>query len=833
MEYAGVHLLDSPYFLDTQFDYYIPSDLRGRIEVGDFVAVPFGNANKRRIALVVSLKNEPEKTDTVCKPVADICPKKMSLSKELIGLCYFMKEQTLCTIGDAVRSMVPASALSRLVEIWRATAVSVEDVAENTENISISLDKPTLLVCEYIRKKGSVKFDLLRSKFEFDVKASLKKLSALGLAERDYVFHDSTEKKETYVSLAIDTARAERILNGEDSEYRLRSEKHAEIISLLLENGEMTEAELRGASSATSAQIKALCEKGLVVKEERAVERSIPKIPMGKARDITLNTEQEAAYRKLCELAYSGKAHGVLLHGVTGSGKTSVMLRLIDKMVADKKGVIVLLPEIALTPQSLSIFCSRYGERVAVIHSGLTVSERCEAYNKIKAGEADVVVGTRSAVFSPVRDLGLIIIDEEQEHTYKSDMSPKYHTRDIARYRCSANGAIMLLASATPALESYKKAIDGKYTLITLKNRYGGAVLPTATVVDMRREIKEGNTSPLGSLLCEKLVKTKQKGEQSILFLNRRGYNNFVSCRDCGESVKCPRCSVSMTFHTFGNSYSGGELRCHWCGTRLPLPEKCPSCNGAHIVRMGYGTQRIEEELSSLMPDAKILRMDADTTVSGDSYDRMLSSFRRHEADILLGTQMVTKGHDFPDVTLVGVLLADSSLYMDDYRAGERTFAMLTQVIGRAGRASKAGEAVIQTNNPEHDCIKLACAQDYETFYAQAIGLRRALRFPPFCDIALMTLTSIDEKELFKASKLLSEKIDECLRGAYGGVPMELYGPFEAPVYKVENKYRMRMVAKCVLNRQARGLFASVLSAFSSANLKGLSLSIDFNPTNL
>ena len=729
--------------------------------------------------------------------------------------------------------MVPASALSRLVEIWRATSLCTANVAvggEGGDPLS-SLDKPTLLVCEYIRKKGSVKFDLLKSKFEFDVKASLKKLSATGLAERDYIFHDNAEKKETYVSLAVDTARAEMILNGEDTEYRLRSEKHAEIISLLLENGEMTEAELRGASSATSAQIKALCDKGLVVKEERTVERSAPKIPIGKAREITLNAEQDAAYRKLCELADSGKAHGVLLHGVTGSGKTSVMLKLIDKMVADKKGVIVLLPEIALTPQSLSIFCSRYGERVAVIHSGLTVSERCEAYNKIKAGEADVVVGTRSAVFSPVRDLGLIIIDEEQEHTYKSDMSPKYHTRDIARYRCSANGAIMLLASATPALESYKKAIDGKYTLIKLKNRYGGALLPTATVVDMRREIKEGNTSPLGSLLCEKLVKTVQKGEQAILFINRRGYNNFVSCRDCGESVKCPRCSVSMTFHTFGNSYSGGELRCHWCGTRLPLPEKCPSCNGVHIVRMGYGTQRIEEELSSLMPDAKILRMDADTTVSGDSYDRMLSSFRRHEADILLGTQMVTKGHDFPDVTLVGVLLADSSLYMDDYRAGERTFAMLTQVIGRAGRSKKAGEAIIQTGNPEHDCIKLACAQDYETFYSQAIGLRRALRFPPFCDIALMTLTSIDEKELFKASKLLAEKIDECLKGAYGGVPMELYGPFEAPVYKVENKYRMRMVIKCKLNKRSRAMFSTILSLFSKQKTKELSVSVDFNPS--
>ena len=313
--------------------------------------------------------------------------------------------------------MVPASALSRLVEIWRAVSVTETVGAENdeTENISISLDKPTLLVCEYIRKKGSVKFDLLKSRFEFDVRPALKRLASLGLVERDYIFHDTTDKKETYVSLTIDTARAEGILGGTDATIRLRSEKHSEIISLLLENGEMTEAELRGASSSTSAQIKALCEKGLLRKEERTIERAIPKIPITKARDITLNDEQDAAYRKLCELADSGKAHGVLLHGVTGSGKTSVMLKLIDKMVADKRGVIVLLPEIALTPQSLSIFCSRYGDRVAVIHSGLTVSERCEAYNKIKSGEADVVVGTRSAVFSPVRNLGVIIIDEEKK----------------------------------------------------------------------------------------------------------------------------------------------------------------------------------------------------------------------------------------------------------------------------------------------------------------------------------------------------------------------------------------------------------------------------------
>ncbi len=826
MEYAGVHLLDSPYFLDMAFDYYIPSELRGAVEVGDFVTVPFGNANKRRLALVVALKNEPDKKNTVCKPIAEICPKKMSLSSEMLGLCFFMKEQTLCTVGDAVRSMVPASALSRLVEVWRVSSL------ENEKDISF--DEETLLVCEYIRKKGSVKFDLLKKKFGPSTEASLKKLAAKKLVFRDYILIEREEKIESFYRLGIEKDEAARILCGEDKKYRLRSDKYSAVISLMLENVEMSEGEIRNCSDATSAHLKTLCEKGILVCEERAVEKeAAPNEEGARTREIILNAEQSAAYERLCELSDTGEAHGVLLHGVTGSGKTSVMLKLIDRMTECGKGSIVLLPEIALTPQSLAIFCSRYGERVAVIHSGLSAAERYETYNKIREGRADVVVGTRSAVFAPIHDLGLIIIDEEQEHTYKSDMSPKYHTRDIARYRCSANKAIMLLASATPSLESYKKALDGKYTLLKLNNRYGGASLPKTVISDMREETRQGNTSPLGDLLCKRLVETVERGEQAILFLNRRGYNNFLSCRDCGETVKCPRCSVSMTYHTFGSSYAGGELRCHWCGMRMPEPAVCPSCSGEHIVRMGYGTQRIEEELAALLPKAKILRMDADTTASGSSYDQMLTSFRRHEADILLGTQMVTKGHDFPDVTLVGVLLADSSLYMDDYRANERTFAMITQVVGRAGRAKKAGEAIIQTNNPDNDCIRLACAQDYESFYSQAIALRKILRFPPFCDIVLMTITSSDEKELFRASALLSDKINECRKGVYSGVPMELYGPFEAPVYKVENKYRMRIVAKCVLNRESRKMFSSLLADFSQSGVKGLSLSIDFNPSNL
>ena len=523
-----------------------------------------------------------------------------------------------------------------------------------------------------------------------------------------------------------------------------------------------------------------------------------------------------------------------MLHGVTGSGKTSVMIKTIDMALDEGKSVIMLLPEIALTPQSLSIFCSRYGRLVAIIHSGLSAGERYDSFKRIKSGEARIVIGTRSAIFAPVDNLGLVIIDEEHEHTYKSDMNPKYHARDIARYRCAHHKALMLLASATPSFESYHKAINGKYTLIKLKNRYGGAKLPETLICDMREEAKNGCTSPLSSLLCAEPVKKQQKGEQSILFINRRGYNNFVSCPTCGEAIRCPECSVSMTYHTVSRAYDKGELRCHWCGRRSPLPTECPSCGGTHLTRMGFGTQRIEQELSALIPDGRILRMDTDTTTAKNAYDVMLGRFRRHEADILLGTQMVTKGHDFPDVTLVGVLLADMSLYLDDYRANERTFSMLTQVIGRAGRGSKEGVAIIQTNNPNSDCIRLACRQDYEEFFKDEIRLRKALCFPPFCDITLLTLTSSDEKELLKASGILSDMLSKkMLDTEYKELPMIVFGPFEAPVYKVDNKYRMRMVIKCKLNKKCRSLFSALLSEFSRKTPNKISLSIDFNPSNL
>ena len=826
-DYAGIHLLDTPYCIDNTFDYYIPPDLRREILCGDFVTVPFGTANKTKIGIVVELRDEPENKNIVHKSLTGVCDKTLSLSDEALKLCFFLKEQTLCTVGEAVRAVVPASSISKLEEYYEFCENAIGVILDDE-------DAPTQFIAEYIKKKKTITLAALKSKFGPAAEPAVRSLLNAGVLRKDVRVVCASEKQIEVFSLSVAPKDVKPIVLGK-TDIRLRSQSHVKILEYLRDQTHPVPAkQITDELDVTLSQIKALCDKCLVNAQKRTVDRGLELLSYEyDPKEIILNEEQRAAYEKLCSLCDAPEAAGALLHGVTGSGKTSVMMKTIDHVLESGKGVIVLLPEIALTPQSLEIFCSRYGDRVAIIHSGLSAGERFDTYRRIKNGDADMVIGTRSAVFAPIQNLGLIIIDEEQEHTYKSDMDPKYHTRDVARFRAAYHGGVMLLASATPSFESYKKALDGKYTLIELTHRYGGAKLPTAVVADMRTEISAGNTSPLGDILRQKLFENTQKKNQSILFINRRGYNNFISCRSCGEAIKCPQCSVSMTYHTSTKSYDSGYLACHWCGRKMPLPSTCPYCSSEHLARMGYGTQRIEQELGTLLPDSTVLRMDTDTTGEKSAYEELLGKFRRHEADVLLGTQMVTKGHDFPDVTLVGVLLADSSLYLDDYRAAERTFAMLTQVIGRAGRAKKEGVAVIQTNNPDNECIRLACAQDYKAFYQSEIKLRKLLVFPPFCDIALMTLTCSDEKELVKASGILSAKLSELVKGEYSDVPLVVFGPFEAPVYKVENKYRMRMVLKCRANKRCRAMLSEVLKHFSSAKANKLSLSVDINPTNL
>ena len=610
----------------------------------------------------------------------------------------------------------------------------------------------------------------------------------------------------------------------------IRSDGQRRVIEYLRDIGTADMELIREIPGVSSQQILALRDKGIIkILESESIRNPYAEYArMRDNREIILSDAQKRAYNSIEDELMADEARAALLFGITGSGKTQVIMKTIDKTLSLGKSVIMLVPEIALTPQTVNIFCRRYGERVAVIHSSLSKGERYDAWRRIKRGEVDLVIGTRSAIFAPVQNLGLIVIDEEHEHTYKSESDPKYHAKDVAAYRCGRNKALMLLASATPSLESFYKAKNGVYKLVPLRERYGGASLPQAIIVDMREELRLGNLSPISARLYSSLKEGYERDKQSIIFLNRRGYSTQISCKECGEVLTCPHCSVSLTHHT---DSEGGRLLCHMCGYGERLPRKCPSCGAERLSYLGYGTQKLEGEIGKYLPDVRVLRMDADTTTQKMSYDRMLEDFREGRADVLLGTQMVAKGHDFPRVTLVGVALADTSLFVSDFRASERTFSLLTQVIGRAGRAGDEGVAVIQTFVPKNEVIRLACLQDYEKFYEGEIALRRELSYPPFCDIVNLTLTSDNEAELRNKATLLSDTILKKLSGELGKLPFIVFGPFEAAVYKINEKYRMRMVVKCKLNKESRGLFHSLLCEFASH--RGVTLSVDFNPMTI
>ena len=799
---------------------------------GAFVSVPFGRGNRKQLGVVVEVGNSPRlptgMTVDRIKPIDGVCGERMSLSPRQLELCTYLKDTTLCTMGEAVRSVVPAAALASLTEFY--TACPAAD--DRPESRRAALSASDLLVLDYIRARGTVSAQAIKNHFGVKAAASLDRLREKEQITRELTVRQPDVPTITYYSLARPAEEIQASLRGDKGAVRVTSELQKKILSALLSAEDRLSAlQLKEATGAGTPQLKSLVDKGLIAATVEETYRAPETPDVGVRTPFDLSDEQAEAVATLDSLAATGEPKAALLHGVTGSGKTCVILEMIDRTLDRGKGVIVLLPEISLTPQMLHIFHSRYGRKVAIIHSGLSAGERLDSYRRIRDGEAPIAVGTRSAIFAPMPNLGMIVMDEEQEHTYKSDQDPKYHARDIARYRCASENALLLLASATPSLESYQKAMDGKYTLITMKHRYGAAQLPDVRIVDMR----DGTSlSPLGDELAAEVARVKEEGNQSVLFLNRRGYSHQTVCRSCGKAISCPRCSVAMNYHVKKNSHDG-ELVCHWCGGRKPVPTACPDCGSVHLVRMGYGTQRVEEELKTAFPSARVLRMDADTTSQKASYDRLLSEFRNHEADILLGTQMVTKGHDFPDVTLVGVLMADMSLYLDDYRAAERTFSMLTQVIGRAGRGDKPGLAVIQTMNPDSDVIRLACAQDYERFFQNEIRLRRLLQFPPFCDMVLLTLTCRDEKELQNAALHMARQLKAKNFLEYRDVPIVAFGPFEAPVYRVDNIYRMRMVVKCRLTKRARSMFEDLLIALASEG-RGSNrptLSIDFNPASI
>ncbi len=620
---------------------------------------------------------------------------------------------------------------------------------------------------------------------------------------------------------------ASLLIENEDALPKL-TPKQKSVVDLLFDIGTASVEEICAFCSVGKTVLNNLEKYGVI----RIFDKEIYRIPYSDIlpdphrEDIILTSQQQSAYDTYSAMMHSGGGTG-LLFGVTGSGKTQVYLRLIDHALDDGRDVIVMVPEIGLTPQVLSIFHKRYGSEVAVFHSGLSIGERNDAFKRADRGEAKIVVGTRSAVFAPLHNLGLIIMDEEQENTYKSERTPRYHARDVANFRCRYNKALLLLTSATPSLESYSNAVKGRYVLCEINERYGHSKLPQVITVDMKAEIKNGNSTPVSEKLRELLQETLDNGKQSILLINRRGYNTFIACTDCGKVITCPNCSISLTYHSYNN-----RLICHYCGYSKNLDTICPSCSGNNIRYSGFGTQRIEDELSALFPQARILRMDADTTSRKFSHDRLFSAFANHEYDILIGTQMVAKGLDFPDVALVGVVNADNSLYDENYNSCERCFDLITQVIGRSGRRDSRGKAVIQTINPYNPTLEAAANQDYKSFFKDEISVRKMMIYPPYCDIYSISFVADNEndaalcaKEFFEILIHVNDKSKEKLI---------VLGPSQPKISKINNHYRYRMSIKCKNSKNIRTMLNEILKRLSKIKkYKEVSVSIDLNPYDL
>ena len=580
----------------------------------------------------------------------------------------------------------------------------------------------------------------------------------------------------------------------------------------LLSGGERTQNEME-AHGITKAVLDNLCAKGVV--ECSKVNKSIDlysSIPL-KNEPITLTAEQQAAYDALLPGLEDTAPHSALLYGVTGSGKTLVFLKLIERCLALGRRALVLVPEISLTPQMILRLKSRFGRRVAVQHSALNHTERLLQWQMIQDGGADIVVGTRSAVFAPLENIGLVIIDEEQEHTYRSESAPRYAAQEVARQRAAENGSLLLLASATPSTESFYAAQNGRTQLVRLTQRYGGNPLPSVKIVDMRAELAAGNPREISLAMEDAIRRNLDAGKQTILLLNRRGYQTMAQCEDCREVLKCSKCSVPMVYHK-----SAHKLLCHYCGSQMdPPPQKCPTCGGKLQYR-GFGTQKAEEELAQLFPEARVLRMDQDSTAAKDAHEKLLAKFARHEYDIMVGTQMVAKGLDFEDVTLVGVLGIDSLLFAQGFRAYETVFSLITQVVGRSGRAKDPGFAIIQTTDPDNPVLNLAAAQDYDAFFEQEIAYRRLGLYPPFCGLCVVGFSGPKEIEVARAAARFSALLGR-QAAQQPDLPLRVLGPTPGNIEKINENYRYKLTIKCRADRRFRDLVRQTLGLYEQEKL--------------
>lgn len=797
----------APYHIDKPYDYLVPAELEDAAVPGVRVMVPFGRGN--RLSEGVILARDTGMKLPGLKAISAVLDREPVLNNAGLALALWMRQRYFCTMFEAVKTILPAGLWYRFQEIWRLQAeLDPDTAAAAARGIRCGPEVLAALTAA----EGSAELQSLQESCGSEVLPALRALEKVGI-----VWCETTAKRKIsdktrrMAELALSVEEALSVTQAKRSFSPIRRE----VVRLLAAMGKTSCAEIAYFTGASMRTLRNMEKAGLLKLSEMEELRLPPPASLKPGAPIVLNEEQQAALSGLLSLAEKNQASGALLQGVTGSGKTQVYLRLVQEILSRGKNAMVLVPEIVLTPQMMVKFTSYFQEDVAMLHSGLRMTERYDQWKRIRRGEVRVVLGTRSAIFAPLENLGVIVLDEEQEGSYQSENPPRYHTRDIAKYLCARDRALLVLGSATPSVETAWAAEKGQYQRIRLRRRYNEQSLPQVLISDLREEVKAGNPGLIGSDLRRELERNLAEGEQSILFLNRRGSSRMLLCVSCGYVPECPRCSAPLTYHS-----ANGRLMCHHCGHSQRSFDVCPACDGI-MKRIGTGTQKVEEELAELFPSVKLLRMDADTASGG--HEALLRRFERERIPILLGTQMVAKGLDFENVTLVGVLAADLSLYLDHYRAAERTFSLLTQVVGRAGRGGKSGRAVIQTYTPQNDVIQCASRQDYDSFYEAEIRIRELRRLPPFADLFTITVSGPDEGAVLRAAA----GVRDALRNRRCG---EVLGPAPAPVLKINNRYRYRILLVGRNDKHTREEIGRLLRAFSgdSAN-RGFNIFADCN----
>ena len=810
---ARVAVSAAAFHIDKLYDYVVPQTMRDAAAPGMRVSVPFSKGNRHVEGVIMEMT---ESSDYLkLKPIDALLDEAPVLTENQLKLAKWIKVRFFCTMFDAIKAMLPAGLWFREEHIC-----SIMDGIDKEKAYAAAEGDPmaeSLLDCIYAGG-GTADLNALRASFGDKGSKALKALEAAGVIRSG--LSGKRKANDKMVSVARLTISAEEALEIAEAKQRSAQQQSA-VLKLLAEIGEADAKEVCYFTGAAMQSIRALEKRGYIELERREVFR----IPSYDETEVTpiikLNEQQLEAYNGLREMLEAEEAAAALLYGVTGSGKTAVYIKLISRCIELGRQAIVMVPEIALTPQLMATFRAHFGQRVAVLHSSLSIGERYDEWKRIKSGLVDVVVGTRSAVFAPVKRLGLLIMDEEQEYTYKSENNPRYHARDVAKYICVQENALLLLGSATPSVESMYGAVSGKYKLFRMDKRYNQKALPGVIIADMKAELRSGNGGSLSSVLCAELEKNFKAGEQSILFINRRGSSAAGTCTECGNTFQCPSCSANLTYHSANN-----RLMCHYCGYSRAVDKDCPEC-GSPLQFIGSGTQRVEEELKLLYPGLEVMRMDTDTVAASRSHEVMLAEFVKKKIPVLIGTQMVAKGLNLENVTLVGVISPDQMLYSGDYRAQERTFNLITLVVGRSGRGEKAGRAVIQTLTPDNEVIRFAAAQDYDSFYRGEIELRRILNLPPFSELYSIMVSGIDEARVLRCCSELKEALTKSVTTE--GV--QILGPASAHILKVNNRYRYRVYLRCPPSKEARALVAAAIKRYSSdKRFKGVSVFGDIDP---